>query len=217
MSFDFPPWHVKVEEKVFVSIEGGNLRAFRLSSEWSAFSIKTEILTSTSLLAHCFSMKSTAFLTIIMTINWIFEIISFYAETSSTIFDIINALQGVLIFLMFVCLPRPMKLIKHWWNDRGSFQVLRDSDSLAKPTNDIQMMSLCKQWWVCRKEATRMTDLNKAEPSDDSLETFDGLKKVRTIFASLLASDGSDPRNMREKSERSSLLVQLRWFVSFRM
>lgn len=55
-----------------------------------------------------------------------------------------------------------------------------------------------------------MTDLNKAEPSDDSLETFDGLKKVRTIFASLLASDGSDPRNMREKSERSSLLVQLR-------
>lgn len=60
-----------------------------------------------------------------------------------------------------------------------------------------------------------MTDLNKAEPSDDSLETFDGFKKafsefVGTIFASLLASDGSDPRNMREKSERSSLLVQLR-------
>src|SRR5690349_16208893 len=72
------------------------------------------------------SMKSTAFLTIIMTINWIFEIISFYAEASSTLFDIINALQGVLIFLMFVCLPRPLKLIREWWKDRGSFQVIPD-------------------------------------------------------------------------------------------
>lgn len=92
---------------------------------------------------HHFSMKSTAFLTIIMTINWIFEIISFYAETSSTLFDIINALQGVLIFLMFVCLPRPLKLIGKWWNDRGSFQVL--DNNFEKPSNDIQMTALCKQ------------------------------------------------------------------------
>lgn len=113
----------------------------------------TEILTSThNPVIFRFSMKSTTFLTIIMTINWIFEIISFYAETSSTLFDIINALQGVLIFLMFVCLPRPLKLIKLWWNDRGSFQVLRDVDIATKPTNDIQMTSLCKQWWVCKKE-----------------------------------------------------------------
>lgn len=91
-----------------------------------------------------FSMISTAFLTIIMTINWIFEIISFYNETSATLFDIFNALQGVLIFLMFVCLPRPMNLIKSWWKDRGSFQVLSD-DSFVKSPNDIQMTSLCKQ------------------------------------------------------------------------
>ena len=91
-----------------------------------------------------FSMISTAFLTIIMTINWIFEIISFYNETSATLFDIFNALQGVLIFLMFVCLPRPMKLIESWWKDRGSFQVLAD-DKLEKSPNDIQMTSLCKQ------------------------------------------------------------------------
>lgn len=89
-------------------------------------------------------MKSTAFLTIIMTINWIFEIISFYNETSSTLFDIVNALQGVLIFLMFVCLPRPMKLIQQWWKDRGSFQVLPD-DNFEKSPNEIQMTSLCKQ------------------------------------------------------------------------
>ncbi|CRK89467.1 CLUMA_CG003206, isoform A [Clunio marinus] len=89
-------------------------------------------------------MKSTAFLTIIMTINWIFEIISFYNETSSTLFDIINALQGVLIFLMFVCLPRPLKLIGQWWNDRGSFQVL-DNNFEKQTSDDIQMTTLCKQ------------------------------------------------------------------------
>ncbi|XP_070491185.1 probable G-protein coupled receptor Mth-like 14 [Chironomus tepperi] len=82
-------------------------------------------------------MKSTAYLTLIMTVNWIFEIISFYNETSSTLFDIINALQGLLIFFIFVCLPRPMKLIKHWWKDRGSFEVISQ-----KPLNEIQMTSL---------------------------------------------------------------------------
>lgn len=87
-------------------------------------------------------MKSTAFLTIIMTINWIFEIISFYNETSSTLFDIINALQGVLIFLMFVCMPRPLTLITRWWKDRGSFQVL---DNKPSNSNDIQMTSLCQE------------------------------------------------------------------------
>lgn len=100
------------------------------------------------------SMKSTAFLTIIMTTNWIFEIISFYNETSSTLFDIINALQGVLIFLIFVCLPRPMKLVGKWWNDRGSFKVLATDDNFANSPNDIQMPSLCKQW-VFRKKRGR--------------------------------------------------------------
>lgn len=123
-------------------------------------------------------MKSTAFLTIIMTINWIFEIISFYNETSSTLFDIINALQGVLIFLMFVCLPQNLKLVGKWWNDRGSFQVL---DDFERSPNDIQMTSLCKQW-VFRME--REDDLNKRNYAK------------------------------RKIAKWSSLLVQLRWFVS---
>lgn len=58
-----------------------------------------------------------------MTVNWLFEIISFYNETSSTFFDVINALQGVIIFGMFICLPHPMKLVKRWWIDRGSLQI----------------------------------------------------------------------------------------------
>lgn len=116
-------------------------------------------------------MKSTAFLTIIMAINWIFEIISFYNETSSTFFDIINALQGVLIFLVFVCMPKPLALIRQWlrqwlrqwYKDRGSFEVGPESQALydeiqalpgknqaltdesTEKSPDIQMTSLCKQ------------------------------------------------------------------------
>lgn len=60
-----------------------------------------------------------------MTVNWVFEIITFYNDTSSTVFDVINALQGVIIFGMFVCLPHPMKLVRRWWKDRGSLQILK--------------------------------------------------------------------------------------------
>lgn len=61
-----------------------------------------------------------------MTLNWIFEIISFYvqsAEGSLVIFDIMNALQGILIFIIFICLPRPLHIIKRWWMDRGSLDL----------------------------------------------------------------------------------------------
>jgi hypothetical protein len=136
-------------------------------------------------------MKSTAFLTIIMTINWIFEIISFYNETSSTLFDIINALQGVLIFLMFVCLPRPMKLIKRWWKDRGSFQVLDN-----KPSNsyDIQMTSLSKQW------------VRQGERRQQQMKSNGEMMRIwiKEIM-------------QKEITKWSSLLVQLRWFVLGRL
>lgn len=95
-------------------------------------------------LLYLVSMKSTAYLTLIMTVNWIFEIISFYNETSSTFFDIINALQGIFIFFIFVCLPRPRKFIKYWWKDRGSFQVVSTIEK-AQNSNEIQM-SILKQW-----------------------------------------------------------------------
>ncbi|KAG4069093.1 hypothetical protein HA402_008404 [Bradysia odoriphaga] len=74
--------------------------------------------------------RSTAFLYIIMTINWIFEIISFYVhslDSSLVLFDILNALQGIVIFIIFVCLPKPMAVIKRWWHDRGSL-VLHETE-----------------------------------------------------------------------------------------
>lgn len=73
-----------------------------------------------------FRAKSTAYLYTIMTLNWIFEIISFYvhtAEASLVLFDIMNALQGIVIFIIFVCLPQPLHIIKRWWMDRGSLDL----------------------------------------------------------------------------------------------
>lgn len=75
--------------------------------------------------------RSTAYLYIIMTVNWIFEIISFYIHTSDAslvLFDILNALQGIVIFIIFVSLPQPLGVIKRWWRDRGSFEVVRATE-----------------------------------------------------------------------------------------
>lgn len=72
-----------------------------------------------------FSARSTAYLFIIMTMNWVFEIISFYITSTTTVelFDILNALQGINIFIIFVSLPRPLHIIKRWWSDRGEWDT----------------------------------------------------------------------------------------------
>lgn len=60
-----------------------------------------------------------------MAMNWVFEIVSFYVSTSASLelFDILNALQGIVIFIIFISLPRPLYIIKHWWIDRGEFNT----------------------------------------------------------------------------------------------
>lgn len=57
--------------------------------------------------------------------NWVFEIISFYITSTTTVelFDILNALQGINIFIIFVSLPRPLHIIKRWWSDRGEWNT----------------------------------------------------------------------------------------------
>lgn len=75
-----------------------------------------------------------------MAINWIFEIISFYvqgSESSLVLFDIINALQGILIFLIFVYLPYPRNIIMKWWKDRGSLEIHEtELEVLKQPNNN---------------------------------------------------------------------------------
>lgn len=53
-----------------------------------------------------------------MCITWTSELISFFysnAQFSPIIFlDVINSLQGVFIFFLFVCLPRPFNIIANY-------------------------------------------------------------------------------------------------------
>lgn len=67
-----------------------------------------------------------------MTLCTIFEMISFFATssagTSSTpsslaFFDILIALQGIVIFIIFVCFPVPKQIIQRWWIAKGSLDL----------------------------------------------------------------------------------------------
>lgn len=133
---------------------------FAKSFDWNTYWHRSSHIIATNLYSLFFllhyRMKSTAFLTTIMTLNWIFEIISFYTDASSMLFDIINALQGVFIFVMFVCTPRIFQLIMRWWKDRGSFRVLNSNDDHPYYNyNDIQMTALKngnnnnRRTWFC--------------------------------------------------------------------
>lgn len=48
------------------------------------------------------------------------------ADTISpfAIFDIFIALQGLFIFIIFVCSPKPLWMIKRWWISSGSLDVV---------------------------------------------------------------------------------------------
>lgn len=37
--------------------------------------------------------------------------------------EVLVALQGVLIFILFVCLPKPLRVVKRWWIESGSFDI----------------------------------------------------------------------------------------------
>lgn len=89
-----------------------------------------------------YSARSTAYLYLIMTINWIFEIISFYTQTPSSsslvLFDVLNALQGVVIFIIFLCLPRPKRIITRWWKSQGSLDCNTTEMEVLNNRNHIK-------------------------------------------------------------------------------
>lgn len=66
-----------------------------------------------------------------MTLCTIVEIIAFTFHStvngsmpsSLIFFDILIALQGVVIFIIFVCLPPQCQLIKRWWVATGSLDL----------------------------------------------------------------------------------------------
>lgn len=73
-----------------------------------------------------------------MAMNWVFEIASFYISSTASleIFDILNALQGIVIFIIFVSFPRPLHIIKHWWIDRGALNTI-EMEELNRQTEIV--------------------------------------------------------------------------------
>lgn len=45
-------------------------------------------------------------------------------------FDILIALQGVFIFIIFVCSSTPLGIIKRWWISNGSLDVVVSNTEL---------------------------------------------------------------------------------------
>lgn len=60
------------------------------------------------------------------------------ADTISpfAIFDIFIALQGLFIFIIFVCSPTPLWMIKRWWVSSGSLDVAVTNSELGALTKD---------------------------------------------------------------------------------
>lgn len=92
-----------------------------------------------------------------MTITWLCEILSFYftsAHLSPILFlDIINALQGVFIFLLFVCLPQPFSLIRE--------HITRAYKARAQ-INDVEMTRL-------NGDVTTLSQTNDVEQNETTI------------------------------------------------
>lgn len=53
-------------------------------------------------------------------------------------FDALIALQGVFIFFIFICSPKPLKIVKRWWIASGSLDLAEftELETLKKRSND---------------------------------------------------------------------------------
>lgn len=69
-----------------------------------------------------------------MSICMLIEMITSNANTATTpaeattmspfaFFDVLIALQGVFILIIFICSPKPMRIIRRWWVAGGSLDV----------------------------------------------------------------------------------------------
>lgn len=74
-----------------------------------------------------------AILFTVMSICMLIEMITYHlntaiASTESALspfafFDVLIALQGVFIFIIFVCSPTQLRIIKRWWINFGSLDT----------------------------------------------------------------------------------------------
>lgn len=70
-----------------------------------------------------FSAKCITFITFLIMIVWLLEVITFYSpgnEDSLAFLEILNGLQGMFILIIFMAIRSKRVIITHWWYDRGS-------------------------------------------------------------------------------------------------
>lgn len=80
-----------------------------------------------------FSARSTCFLFAIQSLCFMSELITFYTTNDSSIFfELLNALQGVFILVLFVMFPKPLMIIRQCWaGDQGSLVI--DQTNARRP------------------------------------------------------------------------------------
>lgn len=67
-----------------------------------------------------------AIMYIIVVCTWLLEVITFYSPGAGeylAFLDVMNALQGVFILIIFVVIRKKREVIASWWHDRGSHQI----------------------------------------------------------------------------------------------
>lgn len=97
---------------------------------------------------HLFSAKSVAFLFGVMSICMLIEMLTSRLNTAIAsndmspfaFFDVLIALQGVFIFIIFVCSPSPLRIIKRWWIDTGSLDITAFTELEALKQDNINTM-----------------------------------------------------------------------------
>ncbi|XP_053685817.1 probable G-protein coupled receptor Mth-like 14 [Sabethes cyaneus] len=73
--------------------------------------------------------KYTAMLFVVMAGVWSITIATYYTtRTIPILYDILFGLQGILIFIIFICLPRPFRTVKAWFQ-RKQYCGCRESEN----------------------------------------------------------------------------------------
>ncbi|XP_050420954.1 G-protein coupled receptor Mth2-like [Adelges cooleyi] len=103
---------------------------------------------------------------IVMGINWLTEVISWAFDSSKSVWyvtDIGNTLQGVLIFLIFVCKKRVLKLFK---------KKLRSTSTQSMRSTTSTRTSTVSKSCLGTKDSMEINIVNKQTSTSDSVSDF---------------------------------------------
>lgn len=113
------------------------------------------LLSAFTLTVNCFCIsraESVAFLFAVMSICMLIELITSHLNEQTAVadgttmspfafFDVLIALQGVFIFVIFICSPKPLRIVKRWWVATGSLDVAALTELEALKENSITILN----------------------------------------------------------------------------